>query len=239
MRFGICAALLVLAVGVVSADPNLYQDNQKAVLYVGEAAPVIDGQADDWAGLQGTSPRVWTFGGAKAPADPAGFFVLRSDGKNLYILADITDSVANENELPAPLAWRNDSVEIMVGLDTSNHGKYVKTDAQIRLVPVSRTADRTFAASVNDRIVDTERDVKGVTVYTDKGYRIEAKIPFRLLGWKELTPGQAFRAEFQINDGNSGERENMLHWRSKYDVTYYNPSVWGDGVVEALPEGTR
>lgn len=239
MRFGLWAALTVLAASAVSAQPALYQDNQKAVIYLGTTAPTIDGQDDDWAGLLGTSPRVWTFGGAKAPGDPGGVFVLRSDNKNLYILADITDSVANENELPAPLAWRNDSVEIMVGIDTSNHTKYVKTDAQIRLVPVSRTAERTFAASVNDRIVDTERDVKGVTTYTDRGYRIEAKIPFRLLGWKELAVGQAIRAEFQINDGNSGERENMLHWRSKYDVTYYNPSVWGDGVVEALPEGAH
>jgi len=239
-RIASAAAILLLAVaGALSAQTALYQDNKKGVLYAGVEAPVIDGSADDWAGLAGSAPRVWTFGASRSAIDPSGVFVLRTDGKFLYILADIIDSSANENELPAPLAWRNDSVEIMVGTDTSPHTKYVRTDTQIRLVPVSRTGEKTFAAGVNDRIVDTERDVAGVTVYTEKGYRIEAKIPFRLLGWKEVTPGQPIRCDFQINDATTGERENMLHWHSKFDNTYRDPSAWGDGVVEALPEVAR
>lgn len=227
-------ALFFLATAL-TAQPALYQDNKKGVLYLGSTAPVIDGLGDDWQGLQGTAPRYFVYGKPQGTQDPAAVFVYRSDNRFLYVWAEVIDSTANENELPAPLAWRGDSVEVYMGIDTSNHERYVRTDNQIRLVPVSRTAEVTFGASVNDRIVDTERDVKGVTVFTETGYRIEAAIPLRLLQIKEFKVGQAIRVEFQINDARTGEREALVHWSSKSDNTYFYPPAWGDGVVEALP----
>jgi len=104
-------------------------------------------------------------------------------------------------------------------------------------VPMSRTEPSRLGVSVNDRIVDTEGDVAGWVTYSDKGYRIEAAIPLRILRIKGFTVGQSIRAEFQINDATTGERENMLHWNSTKDNTYYDASSWGDGIVEALPGG--
>jgi hypothetical protein len=150
-------------------------------------------------------------------------------------LAEVTDSTANPNELPAPLAWRGDSVEVYIGTETAPHEHYARTDNQIRLVPASQDGPKTMTASVNDRIVDTERDVKGATAWTDKGYTIEAAIPLRLLQIKGFTVGQPLRMEFQINDARTGEREALVHWSSKADNTYFYPNSWGDGVVEALP----
>lgn len=227
--------LLFLVSATLFADPALYQDNKKGVLYLGAKAPVIDGHDDDWAGLLGTSPRLFVYGKPVKDGDPSAVFVYRSDNKYLYILAEVTDSTANPNELPAPLAWRGDSVEVYIGTETAPHEHYARTDNQIRLVPASQDGPKTMTASVNDRIVDTERDVKGATAWTDKGYTIEAAIPLRLLQIKGFTVGQPLRMEFQINDARTGEREALVHWSSKADNTYFYPNSWGDGVVEALP----
>jgi len=225
--------LLFLA-SAVFADPGVYQNNKKAVLYLGSAPPVVDGNVADWAGLLGTSPEKFAYGKLRATKDPSAVIVWRTDNKKLFIYAEVTDSVANENDLPAPLAWRNDSLELYIGTDTSSHIHYVPTDNQIRLVPVSRDDATKIGVSVNDRIVDTERDVEGRVIYTDTGYRIEAAVPLRLLRIKEFAVGQAIRCDFQLNDANTGERENLTHWNSKSDNTYFDPSAWGDGVVEAL-----
>jgi hypothetical protein len=233
------AALFLLVAASLSAQPALFQNNKKAALYVGLPAPVIDGDATDWAGLEGTSPEKWTFGEAKAERDPSGVFWLRADDKNLYILAEVIDGEANENELPAPLAWRNDSVEVYLGVGDATHNKYIVGDNQIRLVPVSRSEKNKMGAAVNDRVVENEAGVAGAVVYTARGYRIEAALPLRLLRLKPFAPGQSLRAEFQINDATSGERENMLHWSSPKDNTYFDPSSWGDGVVVTLSEATR
>lgn len=232
-------ALFVLVAASLSAQPALYQNNKKAVLYVGASGPLIDGDAADWNGLEGSSPEKWTFGEAKAERDPSGVFLLRADDKNLYLFADVIDAEANENELPAPLAWRNDSVEVYVGIGDATHNKFLTGDSQIRLVPVSRADTKKVGVSINDRIVENETGVAAVAVYTERGYRIEAALPLRLLRLKPFSPGQAFRAEFQINDATTGERENMLHWSSPKDNTYFDPSSWGDGVVLALPEAAR
>ena len=234
---GLFAGLFLTAGMAAWGQTALYQDNKKAVLYVGTTAPTLDGTLNDWQGLLGSSPEVWTYGRSRGNHDPSAVFVLRSDNKKLYVNVEVKDSVANENDLPAPLAWRNDSVELYLGTDTSAHTRYTTSDNQIRLVPVSRTDTHLIGVSVNDRIVDTERDVQGTVIYTDAGYRIQAAIPLRLLQIKGFTAGQALRCEFQINDATSGERENLVHWKSKLDNTYFDASAWGDGVVEALPEG--
>ncbi len=229
------AIVLFLSAMTAWADPTLYHDNKKAVLYVGGGAPPIDGTVQDWDGLKGSSPQVFVFGGYKGPQDPSAVFVLRSDNRKLFIYAEVIDSIANENELPAPIAWRNDSVEIFIGTDTRSHVNFAPGDNQIRLVPVSRKNIHAIGVSVNDLIVDTEKDVEGAVVYTDKGYRIVAAIPLRLLRIKGFKPGQPIRCEFQINDATTGERENLVHWKSKKDDPYCDASAWGDGVVEAMP----
>ncbi len=236
MRFSVVVFVATFVFGSVFAfaEPGVYQNNKKAVLYLGTTAPEIDGEVDDWEGLLGSSPETYAYGKPRATKDPSAVIVLRTDNKKLYIYAEVTDSVANENDLPAPLAWRNDSIEVYVGTDTSSHLRYGPSDNQIRLVPVSRSDSSLMGVSVNDRVVDTDREVVGAVVYTETGYRIEAALPLRLLRIAAFKDRQNIRVEFQINDASSGERDNLLHWKSKTDTTYYDPTAWGDGVVEAM-----
>ncbi len=241
MHFIRLLAVLVLILGAspIFAEPELYNHNQEAVLYLTKTLPKDDGTYSGWNHLQGTSPQIFVFGAPRGPNDPSGVFVLQSDNKYLYILADITDSTANENPLPAPIAWHNDSVEVYISTDTSSHQTLSMQDMHIRLVPRSRSNPHAVGISINDITVDKRPNLGGTCIYTSKGYRIEVRIPLRMLNMQNLQVGQAFRAEFQINDASDGERENLLHWSSKNDNPYYDASVWGNGVMVAAPEDSH
>ena len=237
MRIPRLLALSLLVVGVepTFGETTLFQNNQKAVIYLTKSPPALDGTYSGWENLQGTSPQIFVFGAPRAVNDPSGVFILQADKEFLYILADITDSTANENPLPAPIAWHNDSVELYLSTDTSLHQTLSPQDVHLRLVPRSRSNPHLVGIAINDIAMDQRHDMGGTCVYTAKGYRIEVKIPLRLLHMQHIKPGQAFRAEFQINDASDGERENLLHWSSKNDNPYYDASVWGNGIIESAP----
>ena len=229
---------ILLVFGLFAQVP-LHKDNKTGVLYLGSNPMPLDGKVNAWAGLEGTSPEQFVFGLARNPQDPSGKFVLYSDNRKVYVYIEVIDSTPNENPLPAPVAWRNDSVELYLGVDTLSHNKYLKGDSRLRLVPVSKTDPKLCSISINDRDVSKEKDVKGYVVYTEKGYRIQAAIPLRLLQISGFQVGQAIRCEFQVNDASTGERENMIHWASPKDNTYYDPSAWGNGEVLAAPGGQK
>lgn len=220
----------------VFSQVELHKNNQKGVLYLGNLPKPLDGKTVAWQGMEGISPEKNLYGTFGTPGVPSASFVLYSDNRKLYVYIEVTDPTPNENPLPAPIAWRNDSVEIYFGVNTAIHDKYALGDNRIRLVPVSKSDPKLFAISINDRDVSKERDIKGYVVYTDKGYRIQAAIPLRLLMIEGFTVGQAIRCDFQINDASSGERENLIHWSAPKDNPYYDASVWGNGEVLAAPE---
>ncbi len=236
MRLPRFLALSLLVIGTESGftEPVLYQDNKKAVLYLTSRPPSLDGTYAGWKNLEGTAPKIFVFGEEHNKNDPSGVFVLQSDNKCLYILADIIDSNANENSLPVASAWENDSVEVYLSTDLSPHQSYSRQDMHLRLVPRSRINPNLVGISINDISVDNKPAVKGKCLYTAKGYRIEAQIPLRLLSIKRFSDGQAFRAEFQINAANTGSRENLLHWSSSQDNSFYDASAWGSGTVRVL-----
>ena len=217
------------------AQTALHNGNQKGVLYLGTQPKPLDGRLDAWQGLEGISPEKNIYGASRAPGDPSAVFVLYSDNRKVYVYIEVVDSTANENPLPAPVAWRNDSAELYLGVDTGLHDKYSRGDNRMRFVPVSKSDPNLCSISINDRDVTKERDVKGHVVYTEKGYRIQASIPLRLLQISGFSVGQAIRCEYQINDASVGERENLLHWVSPKDNPYYDASVWGNGEVLAAP----
>ena len=204
---------------------------------VGEVAPVyflsqpptIDGDMSEWAGLVSAEPYVSVYGGGHQPADASGQFTIATDGTVLYVHADITDDVPNENPLPPAMAWRNDSIEVFFGVDAGRHRTYSATDAQIRIVPVNKNDSTAYSLSIND--VDFTEHTDARVVYTESGYALEAAIGLDLLGIEQVRPGQDVRVEFQINDGDGTERDRLIHWMSEKDDPWYDPSVWGDGTV--------
>ncbi|MBN1241157.1 MAG: hypothetical protein JXA15_00450 [Spirochaetales bacterium] len=231
------AALLLALACVLSVPPAFaqtrnFEDNRRGVLWLGPA-PAIDGDFSDWDGLQGSSTETVVFAGKRTEGEGVGFFVLRSDNEDLYVYADVYDLRPNEVDLPAPIAWRDDSVEIYLGVVTSRHQAFAKDDNHIRIVPVSKDDIFAFDLSVND--VGVAERCEAAVVYREDGYSIEARIPLDLLLIKRFSEGQAIRLEFQVNDAARIERDRLTHWKSPKDDPYSDASVWGDGVVLPLP----
>ena len=82
--------------------------------------------------------------------------------------------------------------------------------------------------------------IKAAIVYSEHGYKIEAALPFSLLGIKKLKPKQKVRGDFQINDGDGGkERSRLVHWNSPKDNTYLDASAWGNGIVVDLEDANK
>jgi len=232
---GALGALLTLILGVgvqAQAGDRNFEGNKRAVLYLG-GAPTIDGDFSDWSGLLGSTSSLVVFAGKHPEGEGSGFFILRSDNKDLYIYAEVYDLTPHEVDLPAPIAWRDDSVEIYLGTVTAPHEKYAKDDNHLRIVPVSKDDVFAFDLSVND--VGVAERCSAAVVYSDRGYTIEARIPLELLLIKKFTPNQTIRAEFQVNNAARIERDRLTHWKSPKDDPYFDASVWGDCLVLPLP----
>jgi hypothetical protein len=234
----LCMAVGALSLAHAFAEPPSFsghanfEGNKRGVLYLG-AAPAIDGDFSDWDGFSGSRTDQVVFAGMHSIGDGIGFFVLRSDNKSLFVYADVYDATPHEVDLPAPIAWRDDSVEIYIGASTAPHKKYEKDDNHIRIVPVSKDDPSAFSLSVNDVAV-TEQCTAAV-VYNDQGYTIEAQIPLGLLLIKKFSANQKIRVEFQVNNASKTERDGMSHWMSPKDDPYMDASVWGDAVVLPVP----
>lgn len=207
------------------------------VYFSKDAIPEIDGSFAEWEGLKGVATRVMVYGGLYKEENTAGNFILRTDGSNLYIYANITDDSANVNPFPAAQAWRGDSIEIFFGTETLYHTFYKNSDRRVRIIPKNKANKFAFDLSFND-VSNSSSDVKAAIVFTGTGYTIEAKLPLALMNTKALKLGQKIRCEFQINDADNGkERARLVHWMSEKDVSYMDASTWGDGKVVPLSLG--
>ncbi|WP_187759865.1 sugar-binding protein [Thiospirochaeta perfilievii] len=198
-------------------------------VYWVDEIPVIDGIFGEWEGFDGPTTRVVVLGSSHDPKDGEARFVLKTDGSTLFIYSRVTDDIVNENKLSGSMAWRGDSVEMFIGIDTSSHKKYKMTDNQIRLVPVSKDDPFAFEVSIND--VTKTSQVSAAFSYNEDGYEVEAAIPLSILMIKELKPGQKIKCEFQLNDADDTERDRLVHWMSEKDDPWNDASVWGKGQV--------
>lgn len=200
--------------------------------------PQIDGDFEDWANVEGIKTQLAVYGGRHVPEDAEAFFALRTDGVNLYIYCDVLDDRANVNFLPGSMAWRGDTAELFIGTTLSRHKKYVNGDNQIRLVPRSTEDVMDVDIVVNQRTAGShllgnrgEEILAGAARYKEGGYVIEASIPLSILMIDSLKPGQKVRGDFQVNDADETERDRMIHWISDKDTPWFDPSVWGNGIV--------
>lgn len=209
------------------------------VFYSKDKIPAIDGSFDEWAGLDGVHTRVMVYGGLFNQANTDSLFVVRTDGINLYLYADVTDDSPNANALPAPQAWRGDSIEFFFGTDTMYHTFYKNTDKRIRIVPKSKTNKFSYDVSINDVSIQND-EIKVAIAFSETGYKVEACVPLSQMNVKSLKIGQKVRLECQINDADFGkERSRLLHWMSQKDVSYMDASTWGDGKVVALVDSAQ
>lgn len=204
------------------------------VYYSSKDKPVIDGNFSEWEGLEGIHARRMVYGGLFNPEDTDGLFIVRADDQYLYLYAKIDDDDPEVNTFPAPQAWRGDSVEFFFGTDTGRHTFYKSTDHRVRIVPQSKTNKFAYDFSIDD-VAMKNSEIKVAVVYSEKGYQVEAAVPFSLMSITKLKPKQNVRGDFQINDADNGkERSRLIHWNSGKDNTYLDASSWGNGKVVEL-----
>lgn len=240
--FGLSSCLTINEKKIVEApykpDANQVEEvvdiENSFLVYFSDEKPVIDGEFDEWEGLEGIHVRRMVYGGYFNSENTDGEFIMRTDGDTLYVYADITDDDARPNDYEISQGWRGDSIEFFFGTDLSNHTFYKPTDVRVRIV--SRSEDDIFdvGIGINDATVYND-EIKAAYVYTENGYKIEASFPLSLVGGKKLSRKQKVRGDFQINDADEGkERSRLLHWNSKGDNTYMNAASWGNGLVVSL-----
>ncbi len=182
----------------------------KPLVTVKKGTPAIDGQFDDavWATAQEIPLTINV--GSKVSATAKVLW----DEENLYVLADIEDSVLNKASSDD---YQQDSLEIFI--DENNHKSttYEDDDKQYRVNYENKH-------SFNGKKC-LEENFNSEVVLTENGYKLEAAFK-----WTDITPqiGDKVGFELQVNDADdSGKRIGTLSWADKTGNGWSSPSVFG------------
>ena len=178
-RFFFGLALLA-ALPVFSAS-----DNIMPVAFVGDPPPEVDGSMERMAQLAGSvvlSPEKNIYAGkkdCKNTADLSGTMILGYDNAYLYIAADVTDDVIEQKNFGQDI-WKGD--HIMLGL------QYPYTPGRVnKNIWCFIFSPGNFGNIAPEAVIFTpvNKDPSGIRIAarrTDKGYKIEAAIPWNIPG---------------------------------------------------------
>ena len=185
-----------------------------------ETAPTIDGTADDcWANAEKLyANNILTGTGGNGSANCSGSAQLLWDDNYVYGFCDITDDkLVNDGGD----VYKNDNVELYFDCNNSKGGSYDSDDVQLSF---NYNSDKisTIPSSYGTR------GINFVILANDKGYTLEARIPWTTLKCKDLKSNALIGFEFMINDDdNGGDRENKIGWNATSDNAWQNASLFG------------
>jgi hypothetical protein len=179
--------------------------------------PKIDGQGDDWRGFPEYTSTHQVFPAAGRGAPPVtATWQLAWSLDALFVFVDVADPVLTNHEGDVSALWKGDSVSFEFGPDPSG----LPADAQLRptdvhLILGAYGADRTIAVANPARdgnfvSGDEVSDVDVAALVTQRGYTIEAKIPWSVLGVED-TEKHLFGLNLNVSDAvSSGDRTGEL-----------------------------
>jgi len=170
--------------------------------------------------------------------DLYGYFKILWDDNYLYVFANILDEEINVNGAEL---YERDGLEIYLDGDNS---KNVATEPPTTFPPPAYDSNDDFIRFIHNESVPLSAwgiiDVSNFeyAIYnTDKGYNVEAKMPFADLPGFPAVTGHIFGIEFQINDNDNDQRQNFLKWYSDVDDSWFNPSMFGTAILfKSSPE---
>jgi len=188
------------------------------------SAITIDGTIDAaWSTATSYSCNNVASGTVSGASDLSGSFKLLWDANKLYLLAQVTDNIVNDNYL-AP--WQNDGIELFLDINHDKATSYQGDDFQYG-----------FSAKNNHWTEYKHTATTGVAYSTSQvsgGYVIEVSIPWTTLG---KTAADAMLIGFDLNlvdnDNNSASFDKKLAYFNTADVANNDPSKLGDAQLAA------
>ncbi len=177
---------------------------------------VIDGNADDWD-INDINYPIEVNNYSMGSDAAHGTARVHWDGKNIYVLVEVTDPVLSKASVNA---YEQDTVEIFIDQNNAKTSYYENDDIQLR---------------VNFDNEVTVTDGRSADIYetaakkTDNGYIVEVRIP---CAEDKFEAGQVIGFDVQINDDGTGEgkRTGIANWSDLSGQGYINTS--GFGVLE-------
>ncbi len=194
-------------------------------------APTIDGNADEiWEGVPSHAISHVTYTPPTSEADFSARFQAMYDKQALYVLVDVTDDqlVSDSAE-----SWLDDGVELFIAADNNKSDVYGDQDYQYHF-----DWDGT-APAMGESHHNKTNGVQYAFARTDKGYRLEAKVPWATLG---TTPavGKKIGLDVHVNDDDDGgDRDTKLMWFGQRDIAWQQPSAFGTAELAGLVGGWK
>jgi hypothetical protein len=221
-------AQLVQMVSQSKAPMGRTQAKAQAALSIPSAsrAPAIDGNVDEaWAAVPSQAISHVAYTAPDSEADLSASFKTMYDSQALYLLVDVTDDrlVSDSAE-----SWLDDGVELFLAADNNKSDVYGDKDYQFHF-----DWDAS-APAVGESHHNKTNGVQYAFARTDKGYRLEAKVPWSTLG---TTPaaGKKIGLDVHVNDDDDGgDRDTKIMWFGEHDVAWQQPSAFGTAELAGL-----
>lgn len=175
---------------------------------------VVDGKAESlWNSAKEATTSVWVSGTSGSTAK----FKTMWDEKNLYVIAEVTDSLLSKKSADA---YQQDSVEIFVDQDNGKTTYYDADDNQIRV---------NFDNEISYNPAEYAGFVSATSI-TETGFIVEAAIPITAVKAQE---GAVLGFDLQVNndEDDDGSRDSVSIWCDPSGLSYKDFSGLGNIIL--------
>ena len=189
-------------------------------------APTIDGNVDEvWTAVPAHRIGHVAYTPPTSEADLSANFKTMYDSQALYFLVDVTDDKLVHDSAEY---WLDDGIEIFLAVDNNKSDVYGDKDYQYHFDYDSS------APALGESHHNKTNGIQYAFARTDKGYRLEAKLPWSTLG---TTPavGKKIGLDIHVNDDDDGgDRDTKIMWFGEHDIAWQQPSAFGTGELAGL-----
>ncbi len=223
--FGPAAQLVQM---VTQAKAHMRAEEQAPPVSIMQAgpAPAIDGNVDEvWNTVAAQTIDHVIYTPPSSQADLSADFKTMYDNQALYILVNVADDqLVSDSTEP----WLDDGVEVFIDADNSKSNTYGDDDYQFHFDWDSS------APAMGENHHNKTTGVEYAFARSDKGYRLEARLPWSTLGVTPA-PGQRIGLDVQVNDDDDGgDRDSKIMWHAQRDTAWQQPNVFGTGELAGL-----
>lgn len=202
--------------------------------------PELDGEWGDWvdkAKQYGMDYVVYGKENWDGADDLQASYILGWDGNYLYVAFKVRDDVYAQNASGADI-YMGDSVELLI--DSDLYGDFYYTslsadDYQLGISPGKGDLSAPTEAYLwyPKNVAGTRSQVAAVSTGTAGLYRIEARIPWSMLGVSPYAGMHlGFVASVNDNDNTSENIQQTMMSGDKLRTGFTNPTVWGEMILK-------